>query len=49
MKIITESELVLPSLRALLKSEDDGLSTSALMELLREAKKPEGDDDKTPE
>ena len=43
-KIITESDLVLPSLRALLLREDEGLSTSALMGLLREAMKPEGDD-----
>jgi len=43
-RIITESDLVLPSLRALLQNEDNGLSTSALMEHLREIMKPEGDD-----
>ncbi len=43
-RIITESDLVLPSLRALEKHEDTGLTTTDLLDILREEMKPEGED-----
>ncbi|MCC1494673.1 HNH endonuclease [Cognatishimia sp. F0-27] len=43
-KTVTESDLVLPALRALLQAEEVGLSTSDLMGVLREAMKPAGED-----
>ena len=43
-KLITESDLILPSLKALSENEEEGLTTEDLQEILREALKPEGQD-----
>jgi predicted HNH restriction endonuclease len=42
--IITESDLVLPTLRILAQHEGDGLSTSELLNLLRRSMQPQGED-----
>ncbi|SLN44148.1 HNH endonuclease [Roseovarius litorisediminis] len=42
--LITESDLVLPTLRALVKNADAGVSTTELQLLLREEMKPQGED-----